>query len=192
MEDVLHSFVAENEPTQQLAYEDFEQVDQLEMEELYIKLQMAMLSLRINKFQKKAGRKINFNNKDSQDATIAYSWDILQEKNKTEEAEQVYGLMVGFESDFAVHAGNAAGSVNPAAAEFAMMRISPKEYIGSDKVCDLSIPSVFNPEPENIEVTSLYERFVKAGKMHAVPPPITGTFMPTSYRSDLAETKATF
>nr|GFD28139.1 ribonuclease H-like domain-containing protein [Tanacetum cinerariifolium] len=62
---VLHSFVVENEPTQQLAYEDFEQVDQLEMEELDIKWQMAMLSLRINKFQKKAGRKINFNNKDS-------------------------------------------------------------------------------------------------------------------------------
>nr|GFB43555.1 ribonuclease H-like domain-containing protein [Tanacetum cinerariifolium] len=50
LEDVLHSFVAKNEPTQQLAYEDFEQVDQLEMEELDIKWQMAMLSLRINKF----------------------------------------------------------------------------------------------------------------------------------------------
>nr|GFA52365.1 hypothetical protein [Tanacetum cinerariifolium] len=65
IKDVLHSFVFENEPTQQLAYEDFEQADQLEMEELDIKWQMAMLSLRINKFQKKAGRKINFNNKDS-------------------------------------------------------------------------------------------------------------------------------
>nr|GFB23082.1 ribonuclease H-like domain-containing protein [Tanacetum cinerariifolium] len=65
MEDVLHSFVAKNKPTQQLAYEDFKQVDQLEMKELDIKWQMAMLSLWINKFQKKAGRKINFNNKDS-------------------------------------------------------------------------------------------------------------------------------
>nr|GFB74264.1 ribonuclease H-like domain-containing protein [Tanacetum cinerariifolium] len=65
MEDVLHSFVAENKPTQQLAYKDFEQVDQLEMKELDIKWQMAMLSLRINKFQKKAVRKINFNNNDS-------------------------------------------------------------------------------------------------------------------------------
>nr|GEX81455.1 xylulose kinase-1 [Tanacetum cinerariifolium] len=44
---------------------DFEQVDQMDMEELDIKWQMAMLSLQINKFQKKAGRKINFNNKDS-------------------------------------------------------------------------------------------------------------------------------
>nr|GEX28263.1 hypothetical protein [Tanacetum cinerariifolium] len=37
MEDVLHSFVAKKEPTQQLAYEDFEHVDQMEMEELDIK-----------------------------------------------------------------------------------------------------------------------------------------------------------
>nr|GEX61982.1 ribonuclease H-like domain-containing protein [Tanacetum cinerariifolium] len=93
---------------------------------------------------------------------------------------------------FVVYAGNAAGGVNPTAAEFAMMGISPKEYIGSDEVCDLFTPSVFDPEPENREVKSLYERFVKAGKMHKVPPPITGTFMPTSYQSDLAETQATF
>nr|GFC65376.1 ribonuclease H-like domain-containing protein [Tanacetum cinerariifolium] len=55
MEDVLQLFVAENEPIQQLVYEDFELVDQIDMEELDIKWQMAMLSLRINKFQKKAG-----------------------------------------------------------------------------------------------------------------------------------------
>nr|GEZ77584.1 xylulose kinase-1 [Tanacetum cinerariifolium] len=67
-----------------------------------------------------------------------------------------------------------------------------KEAIGSDEVFDLSTPSVFDPEPENREVKSLYERFVKAGKMREVPPPITGTFMPTSYKSDLEETQETF
>nr|GEW66618.1 retrovirus-related Pol polyprotein from transposon TNT 1-94 [Tanacetum cinerariifolium] len=311
-------------------------VDQLKMEELDIKWQMDMLSLRIKKFQKKADIKINFNNKDSArfnrrrpDATIVYSWDICKrvqckEENKTEEAEQVYGLMAGFKSDFAVHVGNAADDVNSAAVEFSMMGISPKvqtcpfecdsklsdlkknykhleklyndsfiqvqaykntvkalehqkdwyhttqlaleekvrilsanlknttntlkysetlydqakhekkewevkfveslarfdkwkesskhlakllyssmstrtklslgfkEYIRSDEVCDLSTPSVFDPEPDNREVKSLYERFIKAGNMHEVPPPITGTLMPTSYQSDLAETQATF
>ncbi|GKA12329.1 hypothetical protein Tco_0691875 [Tanacetum coccineum] len=65
MECVLHSFVAENEPDQDMIYEDFDQVDQLEMEELDLKWQMAMLSLRINRFEKKAGRKMNYDNQQS-------------------------------------------------------------------------------------------------------------------------------
>nr|GEZ22406.1 hypothetical protein [Tanacetum cinerariifolium] len=311
MEDVLQSFVAENKPIQQLVYEYFEHVDQMDMEELDIKWQMAMLSLRINKFQKKAGRKINFNNKDSA-------------RHKPEEGKQVYGLMAGFKSDFADPAVNAAGSVYDAATEFVMMGISSKvqtcpfdcdsklselkknyahletmyndsfiqvqaykntvktlelqkdwyhktqlaleknvrilsanlenttntlkysktlydqakiekkewevklveslarfdkwkassknlaklinssmttrtklglgckEYFGSDEVFDLSTPSIFNHEPVTREVKSFYERFVKAGDMHEVPPSITGTFMPTSSNSKLEETQVTF
>nr|GFA22125.1 ribonuclease H-like domain, reverse transcriptase, RNA-dependent DNA polymerase [Tanacetum cinerariifolium] len=67
-----------------------------------------------------------------------------------------------------------------------------KEYIGSDEVFDLYTPSVFDPELENREVKSLYERFVKAGEMHEVPLHITRTFMPTSYKSDPEETPVTF
>nr|GFC44136.1 hypothetical protein [Tanacetum cinerariifolium] len=48
------------------------------------------------------------------------NWNEREVENKTEKGEQVYGLMAGYKSDFADHAGNAAGSVYDAAAEFAM------------------------------------------------------------------------
>nr|GEV99497.1 hypothetical protein [Tanacetum cinerariifolium] len=54
------------------------------------------------------------------------NWNEHEAENKTEEGKQVYGLMATFKSDFTYHAGNTAGSVYNAAAEFAMMGISPK------------------------------------------------------------------
>ncbi|GJY07318.1 ribonuclease H-like domain-containing protein [Tanacetum coccineum] len=65
LQDVLHSLVAESEPEQQVAYEDFEQIDKLDLEEMDIKWQMAMLSVRVNKFEKKVGRKIEFDKKEA-------------------------------------------------------------------------------------------------------------------------------
>nr|GFA21870.1 ribonuclease H-like domain-containing protein [Tanacetum cinerariifolium] len=51
IKDVLHLFVVDTEPEQQLAYEDLEQVDKLDLEEMDLKWQMAMLS------NKEIGRK---------------------------------------------------------------------------------------------------------------------------------------
>ncbi|GJV36032.1 putative ribonuclease H-like domain-containing protein [Tanacetum coccineum] len=67
-----------------------------------------------------------------------------------------------------------------------------KEYFGEDEVFDLSRPSTMYPEPVEEEVKPLYSRFVKAGEMHAVPPSITGTYMPIPYKSDIEETQVSY
>ncbi|GJV23204.1 hypothetical protein Tco_1375899 [Tanacetum coccineum] len=58
LENVLHSFVAESDPQQQITYEDFDQIGKLDLEELDIKWQMAKaLCFESMRFAQKAGRK---------------------------------------------------------------------------------------------------------------------------------------
>nr|GEU50701.1 DNA-directed DNA polymerase [Tanacetum cinerariifolium] len=65
IKDVLYLFVADTEPEQQLAYKDLKQVDKLDLEEMDLKWKMAMLSVRVHKFEKKVGRKMEFDRKES-------------------------------------------------------------------------------------------------------------------------------
>ncbi|GJW31456.1 putative ribonuclease H-like domain-containing protein [Tanacetum coccineum] len=76
------------------------------------------------------------------------NWSDHAAKNKTGEVEKVYGMMAGLLAD------NGGVDASDAAAEFAMMGISPK-----------------------------------AGAMHAVPPSVTRTYMPTPYKSNIEETQ---
>ncbi|GJV83539.1 hypothetical protein Tco_1523437 [Tanacetum coccineum] len=94
-------------------HKGYDRVDQLEIEELDLKWQMAMLSLRINRFEKKAGRKMDYNNKQ----TCRFEQEELRCYKCL---RRVYGMMAG------LHVDNGGAGVSDAAAEFAMMGISPK------------------------------------------------------------------
>ncbi|GKB70865.1 putative ribonuclease H-like domain-containing protein, partial [Tanacetum coccineum] len=383
LENVLHSFVAESDPQQQITYEDFDQIGKLDLEELDIKWQMAMLSVRINRFEKKAGRKFKFNNKDAArfdkkkvrcyqcselghfarectgkkvDSKTRYSQFKIKELDKSEEpkalvsvdsmlnwsdhesedmekgASEVYGMIAGYRDDavipavdaadgvstngiFAdgvfVAAGNGSNDVSVAAGvgtnsvsvtsklkmDFDNLEVQYKECFiqvqayksslqnleqqkswyqsnqlaleeririlsadlenttnmlryteklneqatlekqtaqvkleesearfdkwtessknlvklinssmstrtkfglgyrgtfGPDEVFDLSAPSIFDTTPEDVAGEPLYDRFVQAVGMHAVPPPLTRTFMPPSTMPDLDDTPVTY
>ncbi|GJT64341.1 putative ribonuclease H-like domain-containing protein [Tanacetum coccineum] len=178
MECVLHSFVAENDQDQDMIYEDFDQVDQLEMEEMDLKWQMAMLSLRIN-------RKVLW-------LQMTSIWDILLREcnmktsccyrlgrictaNKTSEFAMIEDFLLRFDIS--------------SMSTRTKVGLGFKEYFGENEVFDLSRPSTMYPEPVEQEINPLYSRFVKAGEMHAVPPSITGTYMPSPYKSDIEKTQ---
>ncbi|GJW05581.1 putative ribonuclease H-like domain-containing protein, partial [Tanacetum coccineum] len=66
------------------------------------------------------------------------------------------------------------------------------DTFGSDEVFDLSSPSIFDSCLKDAIEKPLYDRFVKAGGLHAVPGPITGTFMPPSNKPDIDDTQFTY
>nr|GEV68550.1 putative ribonuclease H-like domain-containing protein [Tanacetum cinerariifolium] len=62
--EVIHSFFVNQSSSLELDYDDLEQFNDDDMEEMDLKWQVAMISLRIKKFHKRTGRKLQFDTKD--------------------------------------------------------------------------------------------------------------------------------
>ncbi|GJX30688.1 ribonuclease H-like domain-containing protein [Tanacetum coccineum] len=64
-DDVMFSFFANQSNALQLDYEDLEQIDADDLEEMDLKWQVAMLTMRVKRFIKKTGRKMDLNDKET-------------------------------------------------------------------------------------------------------------------------------
>nr|GEU98486.1 hypothetical protein [Tanacetum cinerariifolium] len=65
VDDVIYSFFANHEIDQHLVYEDLDQINKEEFKEYDLKHQMAMLSIKVHRFEKKHGWKIKFNGREN-------------------------------------------------------------------------------------------------------------------------------
>ncbi|GJZ91640.1 ribonuclease H-like domain-containing protein [Tanacetum coccineum] len=63
-DDLIFSFFANQSSGPQLDHEDLEQIDEFDLEEMDLKWQVAMISMRIKKFYKKTGRRLHFDAKE--------------------------------------------------------------------------------------------------------------------------------
>nr|GEZ48111.1 hypothetical protein [Tanacetum cinerariifolium] len=63
-DEVIHSFFANQSSASQLDYDDLEQINDDDIEEMDLKWQVAMISMKIKKFHKKTCRKLQFDSKD--------------------------------------------------------------------------------------------------------------------------------
>ncbi|GKB00445.1 putative ribonuclease H-like domain-containing protein [Tanacetum coccineum] len=62
----MYSFFANQSSAPQLDHEDMEQLNEFDLEEMDLKWQVAMISMRLKKFYKKTGRRLQFDAKESQ------------------------------------------------------------------------------------------------------------------------------
>ncbi|GJV89367.1 hypothetical protein Tco_1533305 [Tanacetum coccineum] len=55
-----------------------------------------------------------------------------------------------------------------------------------------SAPSIFDTTPKDVEGKPLYNKFVKTDRMKAVPPPLSGNYIPLSDPTGLDESQMTY
>ncbi|GJX70583.1 ribonuclease H-like domain-containing protein [Tanacetum coccineum] len=170
IESVLHSFVAESDPQQQITYEDFDQIRKLDLEELDIKWQCFLFDKKKVKCYKcsELGHFARECTRKQLDSKARYSAFKLKELDKSEEpkallsvdsmlnwsdhegedeekgAAQVYGMIAGDDDDAA---GDASGDVSDAAAEFALMGLSSQlsDFKSVSKTADQKPEAAYVP-----------------------------------------------
>nr|GEU44185.1 ribonuclease H-like domain-containing protein [Tanacetum cinerariifolium] len=146
-----------------------------DMEEMDLKWQVAMISMRIKKFYKRTGRKLQFDTKDPVgfDKTKVESFNCHKMRILLETAE-LNGTKTAEEEmldiDWSRH-------VEEDTQNYAMMSYSSSNS-GSDN------------EETDLEDTPVNDRYAEG--MHAVPPPMTGNYMPSGPDVEIYYSKFTY
>ncbi|GJT39948.1 putative ribonuclease H-like domain-containing protein [Tanacetum coccineum] len=147
----------------QLDHEDLEQIDEYDLEEMDLKWQVAMISMRMKKFYKKTSRKLQF------DAKEPVGFD------KTKNSGTKDGSRTGKNKD-----SKALVTIDGKGVDWKNHSEDDEDYaLMACNSSDSDTESVFMNKESELEKQHLYDRFVVAEGMHAVPPLMTGNYMPS-------------
>nr|GFA34660.1 hypothetical protein [Tanacetum cinerariifolium] len=264
VDDVIYSFFVNHEIDQHLVYEDLDQMNKEEFKEYDLKHQMAMLSIKVHRFEKKHGRKIKFNGREN----ASIDWDKQTEEGNIEPRSlenfgMVAGIKIASDADSegeVVFADNAiptgvsvsAGEVAvvvvslQSETEFTLMGLSTEKlidraaqekqdlmtkldneianqakwnnsgknlyklidssmsvrtkrglgldkYIGEGELgIDDSKFSIFYTNSDELEEQPIYNRFASVDHIKAVPPSLTGNYMPPSNIPNIDESQMVY
>ncbi|GJS68609.1 putative ribonuclease H-like domain-containing protein [Tanacetum coccineum] len=192
VDDVMFSFFANQFNSPKLDNEDLEQIDTGDLEEMDLKWQVAMLTMRVKRFIKKTGRNMNFNGKETVrfDKTKVECYNCHKRGYFAREcrAPRNQGNRNGDNTRRVVPVETPANAlvVHPVHQAQILSQINENElhdiHMNKSEVLEsASDSSVNESEEDNNQVNDMY----KAGEgYHAVPPLYTGNFMPP--RPDLS------
>ncbi|GJT91531.1 putative ribonuclease H-like domain-containing protein [Tanacetum coccineum] len=252
-----YSLLANQSSCPQLDHEDLEQIDEYDLEEMDLKWQVAMISMRMKKFYKKTGRKLQFDallislisgfdktkvecynchktgafcreeckSKGTQDNRRRNAWnsgirngaelyirrilkhwvtidgegvdwtnhsdigrlcfDGLQQLRLRHREIKAYSQ--GLKKVEAQLVAHQQGQLC-----WAFLGYGDHRYDGILSYENEVLQSVFMNKESEIENQPLYDRFVTAEGMHAVPPPMTGNYMPSGPDVEIDDSKFTY
>ncbi|GJX89909.1 putative ribonuclease H-like domain-containing protein [Tanacetum coccineum] len=194
--DIAYSFLAQPTTSPQLENEDFQQMDGDDLEELDLRWQVAMLTVRVKKFIQRTGRNMDF--KEKRPFSLDKS-KIKSNAQTTESSSQALVAQDGlggydWSNDFEVEPVNyammAISSSNSSSSsdnernkkvvkERDELKLKIEKWEGSSKNLTKILNSQMSTHDKkwirvcDEESTLANNRFTKANEYHAVPPPIT-------------------
>ncbi|GJS74851.1 putative ribonuclease H-like domain-containing protein [Tanacetum coccineum] len=215
-----YSLLANQSSCPQLDHEDLEQIDEYDLEEMDLKWQVAMISMRMKKFYKKTGRKLQFDAKEasveSRDLNTrrreAWNSGNKSDGNRTGQKEDSKALVTidgegvdwtthSEDEDYAFDACNSSDSDTEMITTYVQAKIKAYSQ-GLKKVeaqlvahqqgtlCMKNEVSVFMNTESDFENQPMNDRFAEG--MHAVPPPMTGNYMPSGPDVEVDDSKFTY
>ncbi|GJU71955.1 ribonuclease H-like domain-containing protein [Tanacetum coccineum] len=200
-----YSLLANQSSCPQLDHEDLEQIDEYDLEEMDLKWQVAMISMRMKSFQETGHFARECRIKGTQDNRRRDAWNSgNKDGSRTGQKEDSKALVTidgegvdwtnhSEDEDYALMACNSSDS-DTEREQLSDASIEIKAYSQGLKKVEAQLvahqqgqlcyenevlQSVFMNKESELEKQPLYDRFVTADGMHVVPPPMTGNYMPS-------------
>ncbi|GJR86045.1 ribonuclease H-like domain-containing protein [Tanacetum coccineum] len=204
-----HSLLANQSSCPQMDHEDLEQLDEFDLEEMGLKWQVVMISMRMKKFYKKTGRKLQFDAKElvgfdktkvecynchktghfarecktkgNQDSRRRDAWNSGNKDGRRSEAQKEKEDLKAKVEKWHKSSKNLGKLLNTQMSANDKFRLGygDHRYDGILSYENEVLKSVFLNKESELEKQPLYDWFVIAGGMHIVPPPMTGNYMPS-------------
>nr|GEW70142.1 retrovirus-related Pol polyprotein from transposon TNT 1-94 [Tanacetum cinerariifolium] len=162
-DDVMFTFFSNQSNAPQLDNEDLEQIDIDDLEEIDLKWQVAMLTMRVKRFIKKTGRKLDLNGKE----IVGF------DKTKVEKNEAIFEEDIAFLNMMS----NQISALDKIGLGYdGQMNESDLNYIHVNESQVLN--NVFESRESDGDDSQINDRFKKGEGCHVVPPSYTGNYMP--------------
>nr|GEZ40875.1 hypothetical protein [Tanacetum cinerariifolium] len=177
---VIYLFFASQSNSPQLDNDDLNQIDADDLEEMDLKWQMAMLTMRARRFLQRTGRNLGANRPTSMGFDMSkvecynchrkghfgvggYDWSFQAEKEPTNYALMAFTSLSSSSDNEVVSCSKACLGYNSQVFTRAMFDCDDYLSLGSD---------------ENLTPNPIYDRYQSGNGYHAVPLPYTRRFMP--------------